>query len=143
MSRIPLTSAFMQELRIAVGHALSLLSQASTIHAEQSVEELRERWSLIDKIDNSEITKLAADLKAKEEQLNRLMAANLELHVLWQQAQRDLLKRRSEEQVGTENETLRQEIKRFQKESTELQAAYDDLLSDCHPDAHLGAVEKG
>jgi len=143
LSRAPLTAAFMQELRIAVGHALSLLSQASTIQAEQSVEELRERWALIDKIDNSEVTKLTEELKTKEEQLNRLMAANLELHILWQQAQRDLVKRRSEEQVGTENEALRQEIKSLQKESTELQAAYDDLLSDCHPDAHLGAVEKG
>ena len=139
----PVTDTAILEIRKVVDHALKLLSQAATIQREPTIEELRERWALIDKIDNSEVTKLTEELKTKEEQLNRLMAANLELHILWQQAQRDLVKRRSEEQVGTENEALRQEIKRFQKESTELQAAYDDLLSDFHPDSHLGAVEKG
>ena len=112
----PVTDTAILEIRRVVDNALKLLSQAATIQREPTIEELRERWSLIDNIDNSEVVKLTEELKVKEEQLDRLMAANLELHILWQHAQRDLVKRRSEEQVGTENEALRQEINRLRLE---------------------------
>ena len=105
---------FIREIRNAVSTSMV------PVYREQTIEELRERWRILRDMDGLRCVQLEEQASQAEEQLNRLMTANLELHKLYQAEREKAFSEIRESSLWKENAALKEiieDLKRNLKES--------------------------